>query len=175
MIHATRHIRSALRKSSPILLQAKRAFSHHRPPLSSDDWPLLALGAFTVTASILTHAMTPTQCEAITLDSLPTAADEDIDSKLPTYTSAQVALRDGEKDGAVWMSYGGYVYDVTDFVANHPGGSEKILLAAGGAIEPHWHCELYECVKIHVICIAILTLISFQCTDNTLLLSCLYA
>jgi cytochrome b involved in lipid metabolism len=33
------------------------------------------------------------------------------------------------------------VYDVTDFVANHPGGQEKILLAAGGAIEPYWHCK----------------------------------
>ena len=29
------------------------------------------------------------------------------------------------------FSYGGVVYDVTNFVANHPGGSERILLAAG--------------------------------------------
>ena len=29
------------------------------------------------------------------------------------------------------------VYDVTDFVGSHPGGN-KILMAAGGAIEPFW-------------------------------------
>ena len=29
------------------------------------------------------------------------------------------------------------VYDVTDFVQSHPGG-EKILLAAGGSVEPFW-------------------------------------
>ena len=29
------------------------------------------------------------------------------------------------------MSYGGIVYDVTDFIHNHPGGSERIMLAAG--------------------------------------------
>ncbi len=27
--------------------------------------------------------------------------------------------------------------DVTDFAANHPGG-DKILLAAGGAVDPFW-------------------------------------
>lgn len=31
------------------------------------------------------------------------------------------------------------MYDVTNFIPNHPGGSEKILLAAGGPVEPHWH------------------------------------
>ena len=29
------------------------------------------------------------------------------------------------------------VYDVTEFVAQHPGG-EKILIGAGGPIEPFW-------------------------------------
>jgi sulfite oxidase len=32
------------------------------------------------------------------------------------------------------------VYDVTDFVAKHPGGS-RIMMAAGGSLEPFW--ELY--------------------------------
>ena len=33
----------------------------------------------------------------------------------------------------------GLVYDVSAFIANHPGGSEKILMASGGALEPWWH------------------------------------
>jgi sulfite oxidase len=32
------------------------------------------------------------------------------------------------------------VYDITDFVAAHPGG-EKILMAVGARVEPYW--ELY--------------------------------
>lgn len=30
------------------------------------------------------------------------------------------------------------VYDITDFIANHPGGSEKILLAAGKSVDAFW-------------------------------------
>ncbi len=37
----------------------------------------------------------------------------------------------------IWVTYDEYVYDITEFVEAHPGG-EKILLAAGGAIEPFW-------------------------------------
>ena len=37
---------------------------------------------------------------------------------LPVYTSAQVAQRNGKAndDTPVWMSYGGFVYDVTRFI-----------------------------------------------------------
>jgi len=61
------------------------------------------------------------------------------DDDLPIYTSEEVAKHNGKALQSIWMSYGGNIYDVTDFVANHPGGSEKIMLAAGGCIEPHWH------------------------------------
>lgn len=56
--------------------------------------------------------------------------DDDMDEH-PIYTSDQVAENDGSDGKPIWMSYGGVVYDVTDFIANHPGGSEKILEAAG--------------------------------------------
>jgi sulfite oxidase len=62
----------------------------------------------------------------------------DLDS-LPIYSSAEVAANNGKDGSPIWMSYGGVVYDVTNFVHNHPGGSERILLAAGGAVEPFWH------------------------------------
>lgn len=54
----------------------------------------------------------------------------DIDA-MPLYTSEQVAEHDGQNGASMWMSYGGIVYDVTDFVVNHPGGSERISSAAG--------------------------------------------
>ena len=30
------------------------------------------------------------------------------------------------------------MYDITEFIASHPGGPSKIILAAGGALEPFW-------------------------------------
>lgn len=36
------------------------------------------------------------------------------------------------------MTYGIGVYDITRFVPEHPG-SDKIMLAAGSAIDPFWH------------------------------------
>jgi len=68
--------------------------------------------------------------------------EEDIanEDDLPIYTAAQVAMNNGKgTNSRVWMTYGGNVYDVTDFISNHPGGNQLILQAAGGPIEPHWH------------------------------------
>jgi sulfite oxidase len=38
----------------------------------------------------------------------------------------------------IWVVHDGNVYDVTAFIAEHPGGSAKIMLAAGGSVEPFW-------------------------------------
>jgi len=60
---------------------------------------------------------------------------------LPTYSAAQVAEHaggGGDGDGSsVWVTYGAGVYDVTDFIASHPGG-DILLRAAGGSVEPYW-------------------------------------
>lgn len=41
-------------------------------------------------------------------------------------------------DSGIWVTYQHNVYDITEFVEGHPGGSSKIMLAAGGAVEPYW-------------------------------------
>lgn len=79
----------------------------------------------------------------------PTPASIGVDDKfedkatsiddMPIYTSADVAKNDGKNGSSIWVSYGGVVYDVTEFIYNHPGGSERILQAAGSAVEPFWH------------------------------------
>jgi sulfite oxidase len=53
-----------------------------------------------------------------------------------TFTRAQVAQHDSINKG-IWVTYGDNVYDITEFVQIHPGG-ERILLAAGKAIDPFW-------------------------------------
>lgn len=55
----------------------------------------------------------------------------------PAYTSQEVAQHNTLEKG-IWVTYKGHVYDITEFIANHPGGPSKIVLAAGGALEPFW-------------------------------------
>jgi sulfite oxidase len=68
---------------------------------------------------------------------------------LPTYRIAEIASHNSW-DKRIWVTYKNGVYDVTDFVAGHPGGT-KILLAAGKAVEPffrtyaiHWTEEVMD-------------------------------
>ncbi|GAX85602.1 hypothetical protein CEUSTIGMA_g13017.t1 [Chlamydomonas eustigma] len=59
------------------------------------------------------------------------------DSGLPTFTVEEVAEHRDLKSG-IWITYKGEVYDITEFIEAHPGGVAKIMLAAGGSIEPFW-------------------------------------
>uniref|UniRef100_A0A8C6V922 sulfite oxidase n=1 Tax=Naja naja TaxID=35670 RepID=A0A8C6V922_NAJNA len=58
-------------------------------------------------------------------------------ASLPRFTREEVARHQNEAN-RVWVTYGSEVFDVTDFLELHPGGKSKILLAAGGALEPFW-------------------------------------
>lgn len=55
----------------------------------------------------------------------------------PRYSSKEVAEHSSIEKG-IWVSYKDGVYDITKFVANHPGGKDKIMLATGKAIDPFW-------------------------------------
>ena len=58
---------------------------------------------------------------------------------LPEYTLAEVKAHSEREGGRrVWVTYGNGVYDITDYLDFHPGGEEKISLAAGSALEPYW-------------------------------------
>lgn len=57
---------------------------------------------------------------------------------LPLYTDEEVSSNVGNAGGPVWVSYRGGVYDITDFISSHPGGS-IILQAAGKPLEPFWN------------------------------------
>ncbi len=56
----------------------------------------------------------------------------------PIYTYQDVKKHNNINKG-IWVSYKNKVYDITDFVENHPGGTEKIMLAAGKNLEPFWN------------------------------------
>ncbi|KAK6114629.1 Oxidoreductase molybdopterin binding domain family protein [Brugia pahangi] len=56
---------------------------------------------------------------------------------LPTYRMDEVK-KHGKDAQSIWVTFQGGVYDITNFIQNHPGG-DKILLAAGGRIDPYWN------------------------------------
>ena len=55
---------------------------------------------------------------------------------LPQYSQEDVSKHNSPETG-IWVTYKDGVYDITEFVDSHPGGN-KILLAAGRAIDPFW-------------------------------------
>ena len=57
-------------------------------------------------------------------------------SDLPSYSAEEVSKHSSVAT-RIWVSYKGGVYDITKFVEKHPGG-DKILMAAGGQLEPFW-------------------------------------
>mmetsp|Transcript_247 Transcript_247/g.431 ORF Transcript_247/g.431 Transcript_247/m.431 type:complete len:638 (+) Transcript_247:134-2047(+) len=124
---------------SPSTTYRRHQYRHHNQGAAFQNANLFSAAASVIAASgALLGGSLICQCEANVAPETP--MNEENDAELPTYTMAQVSKNDGKgTDNRVWMTYGGCVYDVTDFIANHPGGSEKISLAAGGSIEPHWH------------------------------------
>ncbi|XP_018580721.2 sulfite oxidase, mitochondrial isoform X2 [Scleropages formosus] len=96
------------------------------------SWKHLLAGLLAGSGAVLSYGLYQNQAEK---------AATPVESKggspsLPVYTQEEVAKHCSLAEG-VWVTYKGGVYDITEFVALHPGG-EKILLAAGGALEPFW-------------------------------------
>lgn len=80
----------------------------------------------------------PSLCDDTGLGRLPPPlAPPPTPKDLPIYSKAEVA-KHKTSDSGIWVTFQGGVYDITEFVANHPGGVEKIMTAAGGDLEPYW-------------------------------------
>lgn len=55
-----------------------------------------------------------------------------------SFTAAEVQRRDGTgEDGKMWVTYRDGVYDVTEYIKEHPGG-KFLLQAAGGPVDGWW-------------------------------------
>lgn len=88
-----------------------------------------------------------TSAEASNKDDLAlTAADVGSKENVgPTYyTRDQVSERNGHTRPEMWMSYKGNVYDLTNFVQEHPGGGKFLREAVGGPLEPFWGYWAYH-------------------------------
>jgi sulfite oxidase len=101
-------------------------------------WSGAAAVAGAGTSLALCQGLTPASVSDTDWSDESVRSSEVLDAQLPEFTAEQVAQHDGVREERIWMSYAGYVYDVTDFIRNHPGGTEKILSAAGEPLEPYW-------------------------------------
>jgi ferredoxin-NADP reductase len=50
-------------------------------------------------------------------------------AKVPTFTAQELALHNKPND--LWSSFGGFVYDLSDYAYSHPGGSKVLMEVAG--------------------------------------------
>ena len=94
-------------------------------------------GGFT-SASVVVYAKTPVK--PVTDIYVPPSEAGKRNNKLPDYTVEEILKRKSQDD-AVWVTFQDGVYDITEFIEAHPGG-EKIMMAAGGSIEPFW--QIYQ-------------------------------
>ncbi|XP_029948572.1 sulfite oxidase, mitochondrial isoform X2 [Salarias fasciatus] len=104
----------------------KRSYQH------GPRWKHVLAGVLAGTGAVLAYNLHQHKAERVdsTVQTVETSAS------LPFFSQEEVTKHRSLEHG-VWVTYKGGVYDITEFVAMHPGG-EKILLAAGGALEPFW-------------------------------------
>lgn len=74
--------------------------------------------------------------------------DEKTPQQLKVFSRKDVAQHDNLNKG-VWITYKGNVYDITDFIKHHPGGSHTIMMGAGGDVEPFWKTyTVHEAIEV---------------------------
>ncbi|XP_006004738.1 sulfite oxidase, mitochondrial [Latimeria chalumnae] len=112
---------------------------------ASQRWHYTAAGIVVGTAAILAyglHKKRVHEAEAKQiLDSVKTPSLQGNETKspqahYPIYSRDEITKHKTVQD-RVWVTYGNSIYDITDFIEIHPGG-DRIMLAAGGALEPFW-------------------------------------
>lgn len=110
--------------------------TQERIPNQSSRWKYVGLAVATAaTGFALYYQRKNAHMAAVSSAKSPLAVGE-FNPHLSTYSADEVLQHDS-KDKRIWVTYKSGVYDITDFVAKHPGG-EKILMASGGALEPFW-------------------------------------
>lgn len=67
----------------------------------------------------------------VVYDSISATSHSRASAMSQIYKQSEVAERNGKNGAPVWIIYKGNVYDVTDFVKDHPGGEDLILEKAG--------------------------------------------
>lgn len=106
---------------------------------STLPWLRAAAAAASLTAAgVGLHIYSPFPGQPTSFEGAQCHAPKKIDtSSLPEFDKEEVA-KHRTKDTRVWVTYKDGVYDVTEWVDQHPGGATRLMMAAGSAIDPFW-------------------------------------
>ncbi|KAH6623244.1 Oxidoreductase, molybdopterin-binding domain-containing protein [Chaetomium tenue] len=105
------------------------------PPYQARAAPLSFLVGGGVAASLLAYSQLAEDNPGV-VDRAPASTD-DRDPSLPRFRLADIRKHDASSSQP-WVTFEDKVYDITDWIAAHPGG-DVILRAAGASIEPYWN------------------------------------
>ena len=151
-------LRRASRLARPSLARCLSSAAGEPSHAFSGAWSSTRRGASLAAACAATAALLAGGFAASAEAQQPVGAPPPPSPDWPVYTRAEVA-KHKTRQSRIWMTYKvrrecrrlarspphsrpqDGVYDVTDFVAGHPGGPEKIMMAAGGAVDSFW--QLY--------------------------------
>ncbi|KAM4613497.1 sulfite oxidase, mitochondrial isoform 2-T2 [Polymixia lowei] len=109
--------------------RSKQHYQHTHSP----NWRHALAGLLAGTGAVLAYGLYNSKAERAATTTVQPIGQN---SSLPIFTQEEVTKHCSLEE-RVWVTYKGSVYDITEFVAMHPGG-DKILLAAGRALEPFW-------------------------------------
>lgn len=110
-----------------VVLAASYAHQQEEPVALNVNVMRAAAAAATLAGTIAWN-IKPSGCRGV-----PVSCEE----KYPIISRHEVS-KHASRDTGVWVTYKDGVYDITEFIINHPGGTDKIMLAAGKAIDPFW-------------------------------------
>ena len=125
---------AALRRAS-FFRNASTSVARKFTPASAAAAIAAAGAAFYAYSSRAETAQAPA-ADAAALEAAAASRAGTVVPGLPDYTLQQVSQHKTSGD-RIWVTYRNAVYDVTDFVENHPGGMARIMLAgalAGGGM-----------------------------------------
>jgi hypothetical protein len=153
MIRAITVSRASLKPLSTIatrFLHQQTTPPHSTPPFSTQTAAAIAIASLgLVTAGTFITNNTTTQNPPISIHQ-----NNYNNISIAFYTSI-IATCDGDNffsrdevskhttlETGIWVTFKDGVYDITEFIEQHPGGAKRILMAAGGRVDPFWN--LYQ-------------------------------
>lgn len=120
---------NALKRSS-----INRLFSSAKRNSHAKSYALIFAGSVVAVGTAASQFRNPSRLLAQS-EQVSVAGKERVN--LPSFTREEIS-KHKNLSTRVWVTYRDGVYDITDFLPQHPGGAEKLMLAAGSAIDPYW-------------------------------------
>ena len=103
----------------------------------------VGVSLFTLLGCILLAAKNPSEAQPSEAQPIAALASSRQKTENIIYRRSDVQAHT-TKEAGIWVTFKDGVYDVTSFVANHPGGVEKLMMAAGKDLSELWKLPKFQ-------------------------------